>query len=312
MSGTKKKSQRILTGCGIVLIILIVICILMLNMFSCSLSTPEEMGTMTWPTSGIATTLPVPSWAETDDDGAITLKGDLSTDSEDYFYCHLGADSKDDYTDYVEACKEAGYTVDYESGDTYYSADDEAGDHLSLHWYDEDDSGYDCACITVEVESAESIAEAEAEAAEAEEEEAEAEEEVADAAEDAAASTEEAAEAAEADSSSISAAGYASYEEIYDDYSQRIIDATPGLVEEFNTEAAEHSGDIDALAELCNDKIGELAEIEVEGTETMAAFMYANYSDDAYDEYESWAGELYEVYEEYAGQITDAYLDAAV
>ena len=312
MSGTKKQSQRILAGCGIALIILIVVCILMLGMFSCSLSTPEEMGEMTWPTSGIATTLPVPSWAETDDDGTITVKGDLSTDSEDYFYCHLGADSKDDYTDYVEACKEAGYTVDYESGDTYYSANDETGNQLSLHWYDEDDSSYDCASISVSVESAESIAEAEAAAAEAEEEEAEAEEEVADAAEDAATSTEEAADAAEDDSGSISAADYASYEEIYDDYSQRIIDATPELIEEFNTEAAEHSGDIDALAELCNDKIGELAEIEVEGTEVMAAFMYANYSDDAYDEYESWAGELYEVYEEYAGQITDAYLDAAV
>ena len=305
MSGTKKKSQRTIIACFIFLIIIL---IFTFTMASCS--EPEEMGEMTWPTSGIATTLPVPSWAETDDDGTITLKGDLSTDSEDYFCCDLGVDSEDSFTDYVEDCKAAGYTVDYESSDGYYSANDEAGNHLYLDYTGEDSSRYDCAYILVEVESAEYIAEAEAEAET--DEDSEAEEEVADAAEDAAASTEEAAEAAEADSSSISAAGYASYEEIYDDYSQRIIDATPGLIEEFNTEAAEHSGDIDALAELCNDKIGELAEIEVEGTETMAAFMYANYSDDAYDEYESWAGELYEVYEEYAGQITDAYLNAAV
>ena len=304
MSGTKKKSQRVFIG---LIVFLIVMFIFIFTMASCS--EPEEMGEMTWPTSGVAATLPVPSWAETDDDGTTTVKGDLSTDSEDYFCCYLGVDSKDSYTDYVENCKEAGFTVDYESYDTGYSADDESGNHLDLDYYDEDNNTYDCAYIRVEVESAESITEDESTA---EEEDSEAEEEVADAAEDAAASTEDAAEAAEDDSGSISAADYASYEEIYDDYSQRIIDATPELIEEFNTEAAGHSGDIDTLAELCNDKIEELAEIEVEGTEVMAAFMYANYSDDAYDEYESWAGELYEVYEEYAGQITDAYLDAAV
>ena len=305
--GKKKKSHK---GCLITAIVIIVV--MVLGLAFCSSDEPEEMGEMTWPTSGIATTLPVPSWAETDDDGTTTVKGELSTDSEDYFSCDLGVDSKDSFTDYIADCKEAGFTVDYEEGDTYYSADDAAGDHLSLHWYDEDSSYYDCAFISVSVESAASIAESEAAADESEKEETETEEELAEETEDAATSAEEAAEAAEEDSDTTAATDYASYEEIYDDYSQRIIDRTAELVEEYNTQAADLSGDIDALAELCTDMIQELAEIEYDGVEEMARFMYAHYSDDAYDEYESWANELYDVYEEYAGQITDAYMDAAV
>lgn len=100
------------------------------------------------------------------------------------------------------------------------------------------------------------------------------------------------------------------YESILEDYSQQIEDATPGLIEEYNEEAADLAGDIEALAELSNSKIEELAEIETKGTEEMAELMTKN--GDEYEVYEEWAGKLYDVYEEYAGQITDAYMDSAM
>lgn len=99
------------------------------------------------------------------------------------------------------------------------------------------------------------------------------------------------------------------YQSILDDYTKQIQDATPGLIEEYKTESADISNDIEALATLSNEKIGKLAEINAKGTEEMAALMTTN--GDEYETYEEWAGKLYDVYEEYAGQISDAYMDSA-
>ena len=55
------------------------------------------------------------------------------------------------------------------------------------------------------------------------------------------------------------------YQSILDDYTQKIKEATPGLVEEYNAEAAEKAGDVNALAELSNAKIEKLAEISNDG-----------------------------------------------
>ena len=99
------------------------------------------------------------------------------------------------------------------------------------------------------------------------------------------------------------------YQSILDDYTKQIQDAAPGLIEEYKTESADISGDIEALATLSNEKIEKLAEINVKGTEEMATLMTTN--GDEYETYEEWAGKLYDVYEEYAGQISDAYMDSA-
>ena len=99
------------------------------------------------------------------------------------------------------------------------------------------------------------------------------------------------------------------YQSILDDYTKQIQDATPGLIEEYKTESADISNDIEALATLSNEKIEKLAEINAKGTEEMATLMTTN--GDEYETYEEWAGKLYDVYEEYAGQISDAYMDSA-
>ena len=99
------------------------------------------------------------------------------------------------------------------------------------------------------------------------------------------------------------------YQSILDEYTQKIIDATPGLVEEYNTEAADKAGDVNALAELSNSKVEKLAEISNDGVEKMAELMTKN--GDEYDTYEEWAAKLTDVYMQQSQQITDAYMASA-
>lgn len=99
------------------------------------------------------------------------------------------------------------------------------------------------------------------------------------------------------------------YQSILDDYTKKIADATPGLVEEYNNEAAPIAGDLNALAELSNSKVEKLAEISNQGVSEMATLMQKN--GDEYSVYEEWSLKLTDVYNQYAKQITDAYTSSA-
>lgn len=99
------------------------------------------------------------------------------------------------------------------------------------------------------------------------------------------------------------------YESIYDEYAQKIKDATPRLIEEYNNEAAEKAGDINALAEFSNAKIEKLAEISNEGIEKMAELMFKNGDSD--ETYTEWANKLTDVYMDEAQKITDEYMNSA-
>lgn len=112
-----------------------------------------------------------------------------------------------------------------------------------------------------------------------------------------------------ADEAESDASEDVTYQSILDDYTKQIQDATPGLVEEYNTEAADKADDLEALAELSNSKVEELSQICNDGIAEMASLMNTNGDD--YETYEEWAGKLQDVYSEYAAQITDAYTDSA-
>lgn len=99
-----------------------------------------------------------------------------------------------------------------------------------------------------------------------------------------------------------------SYQAILDDYTEKMEDAVPGLVDEYHSESAGVS-DIEELAEICNDKVSDLAEICNEGISEMASLMYKK--DDSYSTYEDWAGKLMDNYTEIADEIMDAYLDSS-
>ena len=103
----------------------------------------------------------------------------------------------------------------------------------------------------------------------------------------------------------------ASYEDILEEYSKKLREATPGLIEEYNEEAKSNQGGLQGLATLCNNKVSELAKISVEGTQEMAKLYYKQGSG-KYEEYSEWAGKLQEVYMEEASKIQEAYMDSAM
>ena len=105
--------------------------------------------------------------------------------------------------------------------------------------------------------------------------------------------------------------GLRDYQTILDDYSERIRDAVPGLIEEYNTEAANNTGGLQGLATLSNEKISELAEISNDGISEMAEYYYHSGSG-SYGEYEEWAGKLMDVYMEEAAKIQETYMDSAI
>lgn len=99
-------------------------------------------------------------------------------------------------------------------------------------------------------------------------------------------------------------------QKILDDYTNKIIAATPGLVAEYNSEAASNNSGIDGLATISNAKITKLAEISNEGITKMAEVMLSTGSG-SQDTYTAFAGKLTDVYSSEAEKITDAYMASA-
>lgn len=99
-------------------------------------------------------------------------------------------------------------------------------------------------------------------------------------------------------------------QKILDEYTNKIKAATPGLVAEYNSEAATNNSGIDGLATISNAKITKLAEISNEGITKMAEIMLSTGSG-SQDTYTTYAGKLTDVYSSEAGKITDAYMASA-
>ena len=89
-----------------------------------ALDAPMKMEMLKWPTSEIASLLPVPK----------SRIGSISWESSDGFFIYVGDTSKDDYAAYVDECSAKGFSVDYDKGDTYYYADNADGYHISLRY----------------------------------------------------------------------------------------------------------------------------------------------------------------------------------
>ena len=146
----KKKSH----GCLIALIVVVVVVVAAIAALAVSCSAKEEVSEFTWPDSELAAQIPVPSWAEVDEDsGDATVTGSLNSESETYFSCYVSVESVDEYSEYVGACEDAGFTVDYSKYDESYYACNEAGYNLSLRYYDEDDSDYETAVIWITLDA---------------------------------------------------------------------------------------------------------------------------------------------------------------
>lgn len=91
---------------------------------SINLEAPIEMSAIIWPTGSAGKQLPAPK----------STVGKFSYEHEDNFFVYVGNTSKADYTEYVTACSNKGFNVNYDKGEDYYSADNHSGWHIYLQY----------------------------------------------------------------------------------------------------------------------------------------------------------------------------------
>lgn len=89
-----------------------------------SLVAPKDFATIKWPTSEIASLLPKPK----------STVGKIEWEKSSGFCIYVAETSSEDYATYVEECVAKGFAVDYDKGEKFYSADNEAGFHLRLEY----------------------------------------------------------------------------------------------------------------------------------------------------------------------------------
>ncbi|MCH5194505.1 MAG: hypothetical protein J1F11_11120 [Oscillospiraceae bacterium] len=89
-----------------------------------NLDAPKDMSKFKWPDSDIAKLLPIPK----------SDVGHIEWERSDGFLIYVGETTKEDFSSYVDACKEKGFTVDYRLGDDYYYGDNNDGYSLSLKY----------------------------------------------------------------------------------------------------------------------------------------------------------------------------------
>lgn len=91
---------------------------------SISLEAPLEMTVIQWPISEIAKLIPIPK----------SNMGNIAWERSTSFLIYIGKTSVSDYNEYVNACSDKGFNIDYYKSDKYYYADNGRGYHLSLSY----------------------------------------------------------------------------------------------------------------------------------------------------------------------------------
>ncbi|MBR4727415.1 MAG: hypothetical protein IK080_05935 [Clostridia bacterium] len=86
----------------------------------------DKYAEFSWPRSEAAAQVPVPE----------KLYGSIDRENETDFEVTLGDQTQGDYNQYVEACMDAGFTVDYSRSSWLFSAKNEAGYDLSVTFYE--------------------------------------------------------------------------------------------------------------------------------------------------------------------------------
>ena len=89
-----------------------------------SLEAPMEMTAILWPAGTAGKMLPVPK----------STTGKFNYEYEDNFSVYIGNTTKEEFWEYVNACSEKGFNVDYSKGDNSYYADNADGWTLSLDY----------------------------------------------------------------------------------------------------------------------------------------------------------------------------------
>ena len=112
---------------------------------SISLEAPMEMSNITWPTSVAGMQLPIPK----------SKIGNFSYEHDDNFFVYVGNTTRVDYEEYVNACSNKGFNIDYSKGDDYYYADNREGWQVSLRY-----EGYNIMSVRIGASSENTIGDA--------------------------------------------------------------------------------------------------------------------------------------------------------
>ncbi len=87
------------------------------------------------------------------------------------------------------------------------------------------------------------------------------------------------------------------YEEIYNEYVEKLQETTPGLIDEFLSEAPGNTEGYSGLVDIYQDKSEVLLDIYQDGSEEMRK-AYQKHSNGVYSEYDDWRGKLYDVFDD--------------
>ncbi len=101
------------------------------------------MGTISWPTAGAGSLVPAPT----------STTGKIDSDSSTFFFAYVGETNAEAFAAYVDACSGAGFNVDYDRGDTWYSADNADGVSLRVEY-----RGFNTMAVRVDAPEAEAPA----------------------------------------------------------------------------------------------------------------------------------------------------------
>lgn len=101
---------------------------------------------------------------------------------------------------------------------------------------------------------------------------------------------------------------YTSYQSIYDEYSKRMSDMTPNLIDEYKSKARQNTQGLNGLGDIYWDVQEKEADLYWEGQSEMAEYYWDNGSG-VYSEYQDWVGKLYDVYQEETEKLFQAHMD---
>lgn len=85
---------------------------------------PKDLMKIEFPTKGVGSLLPIPK----------SNMGEINWNEENSFNVYVGNTTEEDFNEYIQACVERGFDVDYQQGDDYFYADDINGNNLNI-WF---------------------------------------------------------------------------------------------------------------------------------------------------------------------------------
>ncbi|MDO5440870.1 MAG: hypothetical protein Q4F12_04965 [Erysipelotrichaceae bacterium] len=105
---------------------------------SIDLYKPIEVNNITWPSSELVSKIPTPKSAV----------GKINSESDKRFDVYVKNENSEDYSEYVTACIDAGFNIDYERSESRFSGKNSEGDSLTVSY-----EGFNI--MNIEIEKAE-------------------------------------------------------------------------------------------------------------------------------------------------------------